>query len=66
MIKTNSAGTTFRAIPMKDHAPFGEHWVQVTRPNGTTEGIGQFENPFNGQDGAVAWISQHMEDPQYL
>lgn len=62
----NSAGTTFRVIPMKDRAPFGEHWVQVTRANGATEGVGQFDNSFNGLDEAKIWIKQNIEDSKYL
>ena len=64
--RENSAGTTFRSIPMKDRAPFGEHWIQVTRANGTTEGIGQFDNSFNGLAEAEAWIKKNKDDPKYL
>jgi hypothetical protein len=62
----NSDGTVFKPIPMKDHAPFGEHWVEVKRVNGVDEGIGQFENSFKGLYEAEAWIKKNMENPRFL
>lgn len=62
----NSSGTTFKSLPTKDRAPFGEYWVQVTRANGTTEGVGQFDNSFSGFDEAEKWIEQNMDKSEYL
>lgn len=62
----NSAGTRFKCIPIKEGAPFGEHWIEVTRENGTTEGIGQFANSFSSEDEAAAWVEKNLENPRYL
>ena len=65
MTKTNSAGTTFRAIPMKDHPPFGEQWVSLTFSNGAIEEIGRHTNSFENVEAAERWIDEHMEEPKY-
>ena len=62
----NSAGNTFRCIPMKDCVQSGAYWVQMTRKNGTTVGIGQFNNSFIGSGEAEIWINENRENPEYL
>ncbi len=64
--QVNFAGNIFRCIPIKEGAPFGEHWVEVTRKNGSTVGIGQLSNSFEGFGEAEDWIKQHLNDTEYL
>lgn len=61
----NSAGSIFRCIPMKNGAPFGEHWVEVMKKDGSTVGVGRFNNSFSNLEEATLWVRQNLEAPEY-
>ena len=65
MTITNSNGATFKTVPIKAGAPYGEYWVEVVLTSGKVIGVGQFDNSFQNEPAAEAWIDQHKEDSDY-